>query len=88
LRSELAESVRNFLESKIRTEWSTQTKMVHIVVSLAHITVFARLHPTKPQAAMREFMHIEENKWQFRTRQTDDMQAAIRQAEMEASQRG
>lgn len=85
-RSELDESIRNFLEQKARTEWSTQTKMVHIVVSPRLITVFAKLHPVKPQTAKREFIRIAENTWAFRTRQTDDMQAAIRQAELEASQ--
>ena len=84
LRGELDESVRNFLEPKLRTEWSTKTKMVHIVTAPNLITVFAKLHPTKPQAAIREFMRMDENTWAFRTRQADDMQTAIRQAELVA----
>jgi hypothetical protein len=83
-RSELAGSVRNFLEPKLLTEWRTQTKMVHIVVSPRLITAFAKLHPTRPQTAIREFMRIEDNTWSFRTRQVDNMQVAIRQADQEA----
>lgn len=82
--SELTGSVRNFLEPKLLAEWRTQTKMVHIVVSPRLITTFAKLHPASSQAAMREFMRIEENTWSFRTRQVDDMHVAIRQADQEA----
>ena len=85
LREELDGVVRNFLDSKFQLEMGTQTKMVHVVVSPTRIAVFAKLHPTKSQAAAREFMRIADQAWSFRTRQVDDMQAAINQAEQEAA---
>jgi hypothetical protein len=83
-REKLAGSIRNFLESKLRTEWKTQTKMVHVVLSPKHVTIFAKLRPTQAQAAARDFMRIADNIWTFSTRQVDEMQNAILQTEQEA----
>jgi len=83
-RAELAGSIRTLIEQKLIQEWRTQTKMVHVVVSPRIITVLVKMHPAKLQAALREFMRIEENTWSVRTRQVDDMQVAIRKADQEA----
>jgi hypothetical protein len=62
----------------------TDTQMLHVVMSPVQITAFVKLKPTKPRAAVREFIRIADDKWAFRTRQVDDMDRAVREADQES----
>jgi tetratricopeptide (TPR) repeat protein len=62
----------------------TSTKMLHVVMSPVQITALVKLKPTEPRTAIREFIRIADDKWAFRTRQADDMERAIREADQES----
>jgi hypothetical protein len=76
--------VSNFMRQAGITGMRTSTKMLHVVMSPVQISAFVKLKPTEPHAAIREFIRIAGDKWAFRTRQTDDMEQAIREADKES----
>jgi predicted Zn-dependent protease len=54
------------------------------VMSPIQITALVKLKPTEPRTAIREFIRIADDQWAFRTRQTDDMEGAIREADKDS----
>jgi hypothetical protein len=76
--------VSNFMRQAGMTGLRTSTKMLHVVMSPVQITALVRLKPTEPQAAVRDFIRIANDKWAFRTRHADDMERAIREADAES----
>src|SRR5882672_2291342 len=83
--NDIAPSVTNFMQSAGRTGASTSTKMLHVVMSPVGLTAFVKVRPTRPQAAVREFIRISDEKWAYRTWPTDDMDRVIAAAEKAAS---
>lgn len=76
--------VSNFMRQAGITGMRTSTKMLHVVMSPIQISAFVKLKPTEPRAAIREFIRIADDKWAFRTRQTDDMEQAVREADKDS----
>jgi tetratricopeptide (TPR) repeat protein len=76
--------VSNFMRQAGITGMHTSTKMLHVVMSPVQITALVKLKPTEPRTAIREFIRIADDKWAFRTRQADDMERAIREADQES----
>src|SRR5580704_18027299 len=83
-RAELQGCVTNFMRQAGLTGIHTSTKMLHVVMSPVQITALVKLKPTEPRTAVREFIRIADGKWAFRTRQADDMERAIREADEES----
>jgi hypothetical protein len=83
-RAGLQSCVSDFMRQAGLTGIRTSTKMLHVVMSPIQITALVKLKPTRPQAAVREFIRIADDKWAFRTRQVDDMEQAIREADQES----
>jgi len=83
-RAELPSCVSNFMRQAGLTGIHTSTKMLHVVMSPVQITALVKLKPTEPRTAVREFIRIADDKWAFRTRQADDMERAIREADQES----
>jgi hypothetical protein len=83
-RAELQSCVLNFMRPAGLTGIHTSTKMLHVVMSPVQITALVKLKPTEPRTAVREFIRIADDKWAFRTRQVDDMERAIREADQES----
>jgi hypothetical protein len=83
-RAELQGCVSNFMRQAGLTGIHTSTKMLHVVMSPVQITALVKLKPTEPRTAIREFIRIADDKWAFRTRQADDMERAIREADQES----
>ena len=76
--------VSDFMRQAGLTGMRTDTKMLHVVMSPVQITALVKLKPTRPQAAIRDFIRIADDKWAFRTRQIEDMERAIREADQES----
>jgi hypothetical protein len=83
-RDELHGCVSNFMRQAGITGLRTNTQMLHVVMSPVQITALVRLKPTEPQAAVRDFIRIADDKWAFRTRKADNMERAIREADTES----
>ena len=76
--------VSSFMRLAGITGMRTNTKMLHVVMSPIQITALVKLKPTEPRTAIREFIRIADDQWAFRTRQTDDMEGAIREADKDS----
>jgi hypothetical protein len=83
-RDALQGCVSNFMRRAGITGMRTGTKMLHVVMSPIQITALVKLKPTEPRTAIREFIRIADDQWAFRTRQTDDMEGAIREADKDS----
>src|SRR5258705_8347714 len=83
-RDGLQSCVSNFMRQAGITGMRTHTKMLHVVMSPVQITALVRLKPTEPQAAVRDFIRIADDKWAFGARHADDMERAIREADAES----
>jgi hypothetical protein len=83
-RQELQSCVSGFMRQPGLTGLRTHTKMLHVVMSPVQVSAIVKLKPTQPQAAVREFIRIADDRWAFRTRQADDMERAIRAADQES----
>ena len=83
-RDELHGCVSNFMRQAGITGLRTNTQMLHVVMSPVQIIALVRLKPTEPQAAVRDFIRIADDKWAFRTRKADNMERAIREADAES----
>jgi len=83
-RDELHGCVSNFMRQAGITGLRTNTQMLHVVMSPVQITALVRLKPTEPQAAVRDFIRIADDKWAIRTRKADNMERAIREADAES----
>jgi hypothetical protein len=83
-RGELHGCVSNFMRAAGITGLRTHTKMLHVVMSPVQITALVKLKPTEQRTAVREFIRIADDKWAYRTRQADDMERAIREADEES----
>jgi Tetratricopeptide repeat len=83
-RDALQGCVSNFMRQAGITGMRTGTKMLHVVMSPIQITALVKLKPTEPRTAIREFIRIADDQWAFRTRQTDDMEGAIREADKDS----
>ncbi len=82
-RAGLQSCVSGFMRQAGLTGMRTSTKMLHVVMSPVQITALVKVKPTEPRTAVREFIRIADDEWAFRTRQADDMDRAIREADQE-----
>ena len=83
-RDKLADSIEKFMVSKLLLEWNSSTKMVHVVGAPTKITLFVKLRPTEPAAAMRIYSRIGDDAWSMATRHVEEMDRAVVAADREA----
>jgi Flp pilus assembly protein TadD len=83
-RAGLQSCVSDFMRQAGLTGMHTSTKMLHVVMSPVQITALVKMKPTEPRTAVREFIRTADDKWAFRTRDADDMERAVREADQES----